>query len=105
MDCKHRIEQVGQVDAVSFCHETIKSSVSIEAPRSADLNDLQPRLVGSVKDLISDLPARRAIDERERIRAVPIGLLDRDKRIGHYSAHCGAWLQVFEFHGFSGDCA
>ncbi len=59
VDREHRIEQVGQADAVRLGDETEQRAVAVEAPRPARLDDLEARLVVPVEDLVRHAAVRR----------------------------------------------
>lgn len=52
MHGKHRIKEMSKADSMGFGNKPEHSPIPVEAPRSADLNDFNPRLVMAVKELI-----------------------------------------------------
>ena len=54
MDSQHRIEQVGQADAMRLGHQSVQGPVTIEAPRPASRYDLQAGFVVMVENFIGD---------------------------------------------------
>ena len=55
---EHRVEQMGEADAMCLGHEAEEGSITVETPRPPALDDLEPRLVVPVEQLVGDLPGR-----------------------------------------------
>ncbi len=105
VDREQRIEQVGEADAVGFSNEAEGRAVAVEAPRPADLDDLQARLVVAVEDLVRHPPVGPAVNEGQRVRAVPGDVDDGDRRVGQNASDGGVGLELFEAgHGWRGVC-
>ncbi len=98
VDRQHGVKQVRQVDAVRFGDQAEQRAVAVEAPGPPLLDNLQPRLVVAVEDLVRDATLGRPVDQRERAPAVPFDAHDRDSPVGQEAAHGGVGLQVFERH-------
>src|SRR5262249_34229213 len=75
-----------------------KRAIAIEAPRPAGLDQLKARLVVPIEDLLPDLAAGPAIDQGQRVRAVPLRIHDGDRRVREDAAYAGVGGQVFKSH-------
>ena len=58
VDGEHRVEEVGEADAVRLGDEAEERAVAVEAPRPARLDDLEARLVVAVEELVRDAAGR-----------------------------------------------
>ena len=99
MDGQHRIEQVGQADAVGLGHQPVQRPVAIETPRPTSRHDVQAGFVVPVENFIGDAPIRATLDQRQRVRAMPGNIDHGDGRLGQYAPQRGVGLEVFEVHG------
>ena len=52
MDGEHRVEEVREADALRLGDEAEERAVAVEAPGAALLDDLEPRLVVAVEELV-----------------------------------------------------
>jgi hypothetical protein len=95
---ENRVEQVSEANAMCLCHEAERGAVAVEAPRAALLDYFESSLVMPVEDLVSDAPRGVAIDERQRIGAVPLDVHDCNQGIGQDAANTRAGCEVFESH-------
>jgi hypothetical protein len=96
VDGQDRVEQVRQANAVRFGDEAKQRAVAVEAPRPPLLEHLEPRFVVPVEDLLRDPPVRRAVDEGERVRAVPLHAHDGHRAVGQKAPDGGVRAEVFE---------
>ena len=80
VDGQHRIEQVGQADALGLGDQAEERAVAVEAPGPALLDDLQARLVVAVEQLVGHLAGRRLVGQLERLGAEPLHADDGDER-------------------------
>lgn len=71
VDGQHRIEQVGQPDAVGLGHQPEQGSVAVEAPRPPLLDDLQAGLVVAVEELVPDPPGGARLQVLESAQPAP----------------------------------
>ena len=62
------------------------------------LDDVEARFVVAEENLVGHLAGRIAIDERQRVGAVPLHVHDGGGGIGKDAAHARAGGEVFEFH-------
>ena len=101
---EHRVEEVREADAVRLGDEPVRGAVAVEAPRAPLPHDFEARFVVAVEDLLGDPARRRAVDQGERVRAVPFGADDGDGGIRRDAAHRGGGPEVFELQAvLSGD--
>lgn len=91
-----RIEQMREADAMRLRDEAEERPVPIEAPRRSALDDLDPRLVVAVEQLVSDLPLRALVRELEGFGAEPLSVDDRDEAVGQDAAHGGSRSQILQ---------
>ena len=90
------IEQVGQANAPRLGYETVRGAVAIEAPRAPLLDDFEARLVVAVKYLLGDPARGRAVDQRQRLGAVPLHAYDLYRAVRENAAHGSVRLKFFE---------
>ena len=93
------IEQVGEADAARFGYETVGRAVPVEAPGAPLLDDFEAGFVVAVKDLLGDPARRRAVDQRQRLGAVPLHAYDLYGAVREDSAHGRVGLEFFELQG------
>ena len=74
-------------------------AVAVEAPGAPLLDDFEAGLVVPVEDLLGDPPRGRAVDQRQRLGAVPLHAYDLDRAVRENAAHGSVGLEVFEFQG------
>ena len=98
VDRQHRVEQMGQPDALRFGHQPEQRAVAVEAPGPALLDDLEPRLVVAVEQLVGDLAGRRLVGQLQRLGTEPLDADHGDQRIGQDAADGSVGLEVFELH-------
>ena len=96
MDREHRVEEVGEADALRLGDQAEERAVAVEAPGPALLDDLEPRLVVAVEQLVGDLAGRVLVGQLERLRAEPLHADDGDQGIREDAADGGVGLEVFE---------
>ena len=95
---QHRVEEMRQADPLRLGDQAEQRAVSVEAPWPADLDDLEPRFVVTVQELIGD-PARRClVRQLERFGAEPLHADHRDKAVGEDAAHRSVGLKIFQLH-------
>ena len=90
------IEEMGQADAVRLADEAVVGAVAVEAPGAALLDHLQARLVLAVEDLLGDAARGRAVDQGQRLGAVPLHVDDLRRGLREQAAHGGARLEIFQ---------
>ena len=83
-------------DAMCLGDEPESRTVTVEAPRPALLDDLEPVLVVPVEQLVGDLAGGRLVCQLERLRAEPLDADDGDKAVGKDATHGGVRPEVFE---------
>ena len=71
-------------------------AVAVEAPGPALLDDLEPRLVVAVEQLVGHLAGRRLVGQLERLRAEPLDADDGDQARRQDAAYRGIGFKVFE---------
>ena len=96
VDGQHRVEEVREADALRLGDEPEQRAVAVEAPGPALLDDLEPRLVVAVEQLVGDLAGGRLVGELERLGAEPLHADDGHQRVRQDAAHGGVGLEVFE---------
>ena len=89
MNGQHRVEEVGEPDALGLGHQPEERSVAIEAPGPANLDHLQAGLVVPVQDLVGDATGGILVGEFEGVRAEPLHVHDRDEAVGRYASDAG----------------
>ena len=67
MDCKYRIEQVREPNAMGLSNEPVERSVAVETPRAPGLDHLKTGLVVAIEDLVRDAAVCGAVDQRQRL--------------------------------------
>ena len=93
------IEEVGEADAARLGYETVRGAVAVEAPGPPLLDDLDARLVVAVEDLLGDSARGRAVDQGQRLGAVPLHAYDLDRAVRENAAHGSVGLKFFELQG------
>jgi len=81
---------------VGFGDEAEERTVAVKAPGTALLDDLEPRLVVPVEELVGDLPGGRLVGQLDRVGAEPGGGNDGDGGIGKEAADDGSWSQLLQ---------
>ena len=97
---KHGVEQMREADALCLGDQAEQCTVAVEAPRPADLDDLQLRLVVTVQKLVGDLAGGRLVGQLERFGAEPLHTDDHREALGENAAYRGVGLEIFELHAF-----
>ena len=82
---EHRIEQVGESNAIRFRREAIIAAAPVEAPRTSFGHDAEARLVVPIQDLLSELSLGSAVTEGERIGTMPFCTHHGYRRIRNYA--------------------
>ena len=63
---EHRVEEMRKADALGLGDQAEEGAVAVEAPRPADLDDLQLGLVVTVHKLVGDLAGGCFIGQLQR---------------------------------------
>ena len=71
MNGEHRVEEMRQTDPVRLGDESEQRTVAVEAPRPTGLCNLQAGFVVAIKNLVCHATVGTAVDEGQRVRAVP----------------------------------
>ena len=80
---------MGQPDSLGLRYQAEQGTVAVEAPRPAQLHELQARFVVAVEQLVGN-PARRIlVGEFEGLRAEPLRADDRGEGVGQDAANGG----------------
>jgi len=58
MDCKNRIEQIGESNPVGLRNQTKQRSLTLEAPYASGFGDFESRLAVTVKELAAETTGR-----------------------------------------------
>ena len=98
MHGEHRVEEMREADTLGLGDQAEEGAVAVEAPRPADLDDLQLGLVVSVQKLVGHLAGGRLVGQLERFGAEPLHADDRREAVGQNAAYGGVGLEVFELH-------
>ena len=89
---------MGEADPLRLGDQAEQGAVTVEAPGSTELDDLETELVVTVQQLIGDLAGRRLVGQLERFGAEPLNADHRDEAVGQNAAHRGIGLEMFELH-------
>jgi hypothetical protein len=98
MHRQHRVEQVGEANAVRLRHQAEQGAIAIEAPGTALFNQLQTGLIVAVEQLASDLAGWGLVVQLQRLRAEPLDADDGHQGIGEDAADGRIGLELFELH-------
>src|SRR5688572_21166989 len=98
MDGKHRIEKVSESDAMCLGNKAEKIPVSVKTPGPTRREDFEPRLVVPIQDLLAKTACGIAIDQRQDIRTMPLGIDNDHRGVRSNSFHCGVRLELFKLH-------
>ncbi len=71
-------------------------AIAVEGPRLALLDDLEVGLVVAEQETVTELPARRAVGERQDVATMPARVDDRDGLVGHDTTDEGALGQLLQ---------
>ena len=93
---QHRVEQVGETDALRLGYQPKQGAVAVEAPRAPLGDDLQPVLGVAVEQLVGDRAFRRLAGQLERLRAEPLHADDRHRVVRMHAADGAAWAKVLD---------
>ncbi len=99
---QHRVEEMGQADAVGLGDQAEEGAVAVETPGPALLDDLQAGLVVAVEQLVGDLAGRGLVGQLQGLGAEPLDADHGDQGIGEDAADGGVGLELFELHGREG---
>lgn len=95
MDGKHRIEKVGQANAVRFGNESKQGAVAIEAPGATLFDDFQALFRISVEELVCNFTRGRFISQLQCFGAIPLDADNGDETVWKQAADSGVNLKVF----------
>ncbi len=82
VDRQHRVEEVREANALGLGDQAEQRAVAVEAPRPALLDQVEPRLVVAIEQLVRHLAGGRLVGELERLGAEPLHADDGDHRAG-----------------------
>ena len=69
---EHGVEQVREADPVGLGDQAEQRTVAVEAPRPPRFDDRETRLVVAIQHFVRNPAVGRAVDQRERVGAVPL---------------------------------
>ena len=95
---EHGVEEMRKADALGLGDQAEEGAVAVEAPRPADLDDLQLGLVVTVQKLVGDLAGGRFVGQLKRFGAEPLHPDNRRDPLGQYAAYRSVGLEIFELH-------
>ncbi len=96
VDCQHGVKQMCELNAVQLGHQTEEVAVAVEAPGAAPLDDIEPRLVMAVQQLVRNFSSGCLVGQLEGVGAEPLHADDGDEAVGKNAAYRGGGLQVFK---------
>jgi hypothetical protein len=73
---EYRVKQMGKPYPMSFGHEPEQSPITVKAPRPPLFDDIQPRFVVSVKQLVRNFSTPVLVRELKSLGAVPLDIDD-----------------------------
>ena len=97
MNRQHRIEEMGQPNALVFGDEAEEAAVAVETPRPAVFDNLNPCLVVAVEQFVRDFACWILVSQFEGLRAEPLDSDDANECVWQDTPDGGVRLQVFEF--------
>ena len=78
MNCKDRIEEVGQTDAVGLRSQTKKAAITIKTPRPTTLNYFQLWFIMTIEQLVGNLTSRGLISQLQGFGTEPLNTNNRN---------------------------
>ena len=105
VDREHRVEQVGEPDAVGLGDEAEGGAVAIEAPGTTLLHQLEARLVVAIEQLVGDLARGVLVGELDHVLTEPASSHDGHHRVSHDAADTRAGGQFLERAHGAANCA
>ena len=96
MHRQHRVEQVGEPDAVGLGDQAEQRPIAVEAPRPPLLDHFELRLPVTEEQDVAELARRVLVRKLDRRVADPLDGLDGRERVGDHSPDGGVGCQVFE---------
>lgn len=96
VDRQHRIEQVGEANALGLGDEAEESAIAVEAPGPALLDKVEAGLIVAIEQLVGYLARRRLVGELERLGAEPLDADHGNQGIGQDPTNGGIRLEVFK---------
>ena len=99
---QHRVEEMGEADAVGLRDQAEEGAVAVETPGPALLQQLQAGLVVTVEQLVGDLAGRGLVGQLQGLGTEPLDTDHRHQGIGDDAANGGVGLELFELHGREG---
>src|SRR5271166_5194248 len=96
MNGKHRVEKVGEVDALSLGHQPEKRAVAVEAPRPAFFGDLEIGFAVPVEEFVADVAGRVLVGQLKRIGPEPLDIDNGDDAVRQDAANRAAGFEVFK---------
>ena len=95
---QHRIEKVGQANALRFGRQAEQGAVRFEIPGTALFDDLKPRLAVPIQQRIIDVARGRSIDERQRFRSVRLDVQRGNRFVRRDPVQDKPGPDIFQFH-------
>ena len=99
VDGEERVEEVGELDAVSLADQTEEVAVGIEAPGGPFGRDLEPCFVRAVQQLVAGFALDVLEGQLDGAGAEPLDVDDLDGAIVADALDLGAAREVFESGG------
>ncbi len=93
---------MGELDPVRLRNEAESGAIAVEAPGPTVLDNLEPCLIVSVKNLAGELSDRCLVGQIERLGAIPLDAHDRDDAVRHNTTNRRVGLKVFELDHSTG---
>ena len=93
VDREHRVEQVGEADALRLGDEAEERAVAVETPGPALLDHVEAGFVVAVEQLVGDLPARGLVGQLQGLRAEPLDADDGDRASWQHASDYVVWLK------------
>ena len=82
-------------NSVRLSHKTKEAAIAVEVPGTSAPYNFEAVLIVTVKDFVSHAAIWSAVDERQRLRAVPLHVDDGDDGISRNATHAGIGLVFF----------
>jgi hypothetical protein len=93
---EHRIEQIGQPDALGFGHQSEQMPVAVEAPGSSGLDDLDGRLAVPVEELVGHPSFAVLEGDLDGVGPEPLHADERHDAVGEDAPYGRVRLEIFE---------